>query len=137
MLERLKYKRKRKAEIHSLREGIDQEFKAAVEAAKLPHEKWEAEQMAFSMTQWERNQLDYLEQEDTLIKLKQAPFEVPEDYWYDGGYGYKKVLTKKGHAWAKHELTKLRNADIEFWMKLVLPVVALVISIIALVKKSH
>lgn len=137
MFERLKYTRKRKAEIASLREGIDEEFKEAIAAAKLPHEKWEAEQMAYSMTQWDRNQLDFLRQEDTLEKLKTAPFEVPEDFWYDGGHGYKKVLTNKGHAWAKHELKKIRNADIEFWFKLVLPILALVLSIVALVRKSH
>ena len=137
MFERLKYTRKRKAEIASLREYIDKEFKGAASTAKTPQEKGEAEQMAYSMCQWEMNQLDYLEQEDVLTKLKTAPFEVQADYWYDGGYGYKKVLTNKGHAWAKHELKKIRNADIEFWFKLVVPILALVLSIIALVRKSH
>ena len=137
MFERWKHVKKRKKDIQSLREYIDKEFNEALASAKTPQEKGEAEQMAHSMTFWEQIELDYLIQEDTINALKSAPFEVPEEYWYDAGWGYKKTLTRKGHAWAKHELKKIRNADIEFWMKLVLPLVALVVSIIALLKKSH
>lgn len=137
MFERWKYKRKRKATIASLREYIDKEFKEATASAKTPREKGEAEQMAYSMCQYEINELDYLQQEDVLDALKTAPFEVPKEYWEDGGYGYKKVLSWKGQAWALHELKKIRNAEIEFWFKLVLPILALIISIIALVHKNH
>jgi lipopolysaccharide export LptBFGC system permease protein LptF len=137
MFERWKYKRKRKAEIQSLRDYIDKEFKEAADAAKTPQEKGEAEQFAYSSCQYEINKLDYLRQEDIIEKLKTAPFEVPQDYWYDGGWEYQKVLTSKGEAWARHELDKLWRAKVEFWAKLVLPVLALVISIIALVKKSR
>jgi hypothetical protein len=67
--------------------------------------------------------------------LKTAPFEVPKDYWYDSGWGYKSVLTSKGEAWVRHELKKVWRADVEFWFKLVLPTLALILSIIALIRK--
>jgi hypothetical protein len=137
MFERLRYKRKRKAEIASLRAYIDNEIESAVKAVKTPYEKGEAEHMALSWCSQEINQLKYLQQQDILERLKKAPFEVPAEYWEDSGYKYNRVLRSMGLAWATHELKKIRNADIEFWFKLVVPILALVISIIALVKKSH
>jgi len=137
MFKRWMYRRNRKAEIQSLREYIDGEFASALKAAKTPQEKVEAEEFAYSCCQYEINQLDYLRQEDIIAKLKTAPFEVPADYWDDNGYEFTKTLTRRGEAWARHELKKIRNTEIEFWAKLVLPVVALVVSIIALVKKNH
>ncbi len=140
MFQRWKHKLKRTKEIQALRDYIDKEFKDAADVAKTPQEKGEAEQFAYSHCQWEINQLEYLEQEDILIALKTAPFEVPEEYWADGGYEFKKILRKKYVAWASHELKKLRYAEIEFWTKLigtlVLPVIAIIVSIFALLHKS-
>jgi hypothetical protein len=137
MVEGIKKRKERKKEIARLRKYIDDVFASELNEAKTPQERGEADQIAYSITQWERNKLDFLEQENILKKLRSAPFNVPDEYWYDAGWEYQKVLTRKGEVWARHELKKLRNADIEFWAKLVLPVLALIISIIALVKKTH
>jgi hypothetical protein len=137
MLERWKYVRKRKKDIEGLRQYIDAEFKKAVDAAKTPKEKFEAEQFAFSWCSQELNELEYLKQEDVIEGLKKAPFEVPEEYWQDHGYEYKRTLKSKGLAWATHELDKIRREKIEFWFKMIVPVAALIISIVALAKKSH
>jgi len=137
MFERWKHVRARKKEIQSLRDYIDKEFKTAINAATTPQEKGEAEQLAYSSCQWEINQLEYLQQEDIITALKVAPFEVPEEYWENGGYDFKKVLRIKYVPWAAHELKKIRHAEIEFWAKLALPIVALIVSIIALVRKSR
>jgi hypothetical protein len=98
----------------------------------------EAYQIAHSICESEENELDYLRQENTLDQLRSAPFEVPDEYWNDygdDGRWYKKTLTRKGEAWARHEMKKLQRADVEFWFKLVVPIVALVTSIVALVRK--
>lgn len=137
MFERWKYKRARKKEIAELEEYIRGVFEAEHKGTKTAQESYDAHQLAHSICQYEENRMDFLQQEDILKKLKTAPFEVPVDYWYEGGWGYEKVLTNKGVAWAAHELDKLKKAKIEFWFKLVVPILALVLSIIALVKKSH
>jgi lipopolysaccharide export LptBFGC system permease protein LptF len=137
MFERWKYKRKRKQEVAELTAYIDGQYASELNGAKTEQEKGDADQIAYSITEWQRNRLDWLLQEDILEALKTAPFDVPEDYWYDAGWGYKKVLTRKGDAWARHELDKMWRANVEFWFKLVLPIFALALSIIALVKKSN
>jgi hypothetical protein len=137
MFERSKYKRWRKKKIASLHKYIKEQYASELAGAKTTQEKGEADQIAYSITQHERNTVDYLEQEDLLNKLSKTPLEVPEELWYDPGWGYKRVLQHKGEVWVRHELKRLRNADIEFWAKLVVPTLALIISIIALVKKSH
>jgi hypothetical protein len=137
MFERWKYRRKRKAEIQSLKDYIDKEFKQAVDAAESPKEKFEAEQFAYSYCSQEINELEYLQQEEVIEGLKKAPFEVPDEYWQDHGNDYKRTLRSKGLAWATHELDKIQREKIEFWFKMILPVAALIISIIALMKKSR
>lgn len=137
MFERWKYKKKRKAEIESLRKYIAEQYASELKGAVTAQEKGEADQIAYSVTQHERNTLDYLEQEDLLKELAKAPLDVPEEYWYDPGWGYQKTLYHKGEVWARHELEKLWRAKVEFWFKLVLPVLALILSIVALVKKSR
>lgn len=46
-----------------------------------------------------------------------------------------RTLTQEGEAWARHELRKRRRESVEFWAKIVLPIIALIISIFAFVKK--
>jgi len=46
-----------------------------------------------------------------------------------------RTLTQEGEAWARHELTKRRREGVEFWARIVLPIIALIISILAFVRK--
>jgi lipopolysaccharide export LptBFGC system permease protein LptF len=72
-----------------------------------------------------------------LNKLRRSPLVVPQEYFEDVDRTYKLALTMKGEAWARHELKKISRAEVEFWGKLILPVLALVISIVALVHKTR
>lgn len=73
MFERWKYKKKRKAEIESLRKYIAEQYASELKGAVTAQEKGEADQVAYSITQHERNTLDYLEQEDLLNELAKHP----------------------------------------------------------------
>jgi hypothetical protein len=85
----------------------------------------------------EHNEMVHLQQEDLKQKLFRSPIEVPDEYWSPCGRGEHRTLTFKGEAWARSELKKMWRQDVEFWFKLVVPILALILSIIALVKKSH
>ncbi len=133
----IKKHRERKKEIEELGKYIEGVYASEFSGTKTPQERGEADQIAYSMTQWEQNRITLLMQEKILKKLGSVPFNVPDEYWADTGREYQRVLTHKGEVWARHEIKKLLKTEIEFWAKLVLPVVALVLSIIALVKKSR
>lgn len=135
MFPALKKRRVRKKKIAELREYIDSVHETEFKGAKTPQEKDEAYQIARSICESEMNELNYLRQEDILEKLTTAPFEVPKEYWEDSGLGYRPVLTYRGAVWARNELKKVWRTDVEFWLKLVLPVLALIISIVALVRR--
>jgi lipopolysaccharide export LptBFGC system permease protein LptF len=83
------------------------------------------------------NELSHLRQKELLYKVDNSPLEVPDEYWFDTKDPYRKILSPKGIAWAEHELKKIRNAEIEFWFKLVVPVAALIISVVALIRSGH
>jgi hypothetical protein len=83
------------------------------------------------------NQLALFRQKELLYRLNQSPIEVPAEYWMDTKDPYRKLLYPKGVVWVEHELRKIRNAEIEFWFKLVVPLLALCISIVALVRSGH
>jgi len=132
MFENLKKRRLRNARIAEL-----DAYEAELSGAKTEHEKYEADQIAHAVCQREENELTFLRQEDIIQQLKNALFEVSDGYWINSQWGLKKVLTKKGEAWARAELWKHKKDNIEFFSKLIIPIVALLISIAALVKKSH
>ena len=135
MFQALKKRRVRKKRVAELREYIDSVYESEVKGAKTPKEKGEAYQIARSICESEENELEYLRQEDILERLTTAPFEVPKEYWGGDGLGNRAVLTYRGAVWARNELKKVWRTDVEFWMKLVLPLLALILSIIALVRK--
>jgi len=137
MWERIRLYRERQAEIVRLDAYIQREFDGAIKEAKTAQEKYDAGQLAHSITEFERNRLAFLRQESLLRRIKHAPFEVPSDYWNDSPWGMERTLTRTGEAWARAELKRLWRLDVEFWAKLVMPILALIISIIALVKKSR
>jgi hypothetical protein len=135
MFQALKKRQARKKRIAELREYICNTYESEAKGAKTSKEKGEAYQIARSLCELEENELNYLRQENILRKLKTAPFEVPKEYWEGSGWEYKAVLTYRGEVWVRNELEKVWRTEVEFWFKLVLPVLALVLSIIALVRK--
>jgi hypothetical protein len=92
MFQPIKKRRARKKKIAELREYINGVYESEAKGARTKQEKYDAYQAARSICQLEENELDYLRQEDILEMLNTAPFEVPDDYWYGGGWGFKKVL---------------------------------------------
>jgi len=94
--------------------------------------------------------LRWIEQTGVRKRLNRASISIPEEYliefvsddpssqvgpaerfpWERTAHN---MLTDEGALWARRELRKHRQQRIEFWAKLVLPVLALVVSIIALV----
>lgn len=135
MFKAIERRRARNKEIARLRNYIHDTYSSETKNAKTPKEKGEAYQIAHSICEFEEDELEYLRQEEVLDKLTTAPFEVPEEYWQDIELGHRKVLTSRGMVWVQNELKKVRRASIEFWFKLILPLLALVISIIALLRK--
>jgi hypothetical protein len=131
----------RRWRIAELRKYITGTYESELRGAKSEQERGEAYQIAHSIVQVEENELEYLQQETLQRRLGHSPIEVPNEYWNDKDLWEKPTLTNKGEAWARRELRKIWMADVEFWAKLVatlvLPTVAIVLSIIALVKKSH
>jgi lipopolysaccharide export LptBFGC system permease protein LptF len=69
-----------------------------------------------------------------MNKLSDYGIDVPKEMYANTENS---LFTSVGGAWVKRELRIRQREEIEFWFKLVLPILALVISIIALVKKSH
>lgn len=69
-----------------------------------------------------------------MNKLADYGVDIPEEMY---AKTENSLLTAVGGAWVKRELRARKRETIEFWFKLVLPVLALVLSIIALVKKGR
>lgn len=69
-----------------------------------------------------------------MNKLSDYGIDIPKEMRADSEHS---LLTAVGSAWVTRELRAKKRETIEFWAKLVIPVLALILSIIALVKKSH
>lgn len=123
--------------MRELRQFIEKVNEEELRHAKTPQERAEAHELIFELTKYEENEHENLRQRDLLNKLRRSPLVVPQEYFEDVDRTYKLALTMKGEAWARHELKKIWRAEVEFWGKLILPVLALVISIIALVHKTR
>ena len=77
-----------------------------------------------------RDFLHYLKQEQLREKLLRAGIKIPDEFGTP--YNDDVLLTQKGEAWAAIQLRKYREQRIEFWVKLVMPVLSLIVSIVAL-----
>jgi hypothetical protein len=137
MLQRWKDTKRRNARIKELQQYIDKTFEHELKDVKTEQENFEAHQRIFALVKYEHNELENLRQHLLQNRLRRSPIEVPEEYWNPCDRDERRTLTYKGEVWARRELKKLLMADIEFWFKLVVPLLALILSIIALVKRSH
>lgn len=77
-----------------------------------------------------RDFLHYLKQERIREDLLQASIAVPDEYAtpYDDDI----LLNQKGEEWARIQLRKFRVQQIEFWAKLITPLLSLIVAIVAL-----
>ena len=80
--------------------------------------------------------LTSLIQQETRIKLEEADIEIPTEYLV-GSVGGTNILTREGQKWARTALRKHQRENVEFWMKLVVPILSLILSIIALYVAAH
>ena len=83
----------------------------------------------------QRNFLHQLKQRKIRERLTYAGIEIPDHYATP--FGDDVVLTKKGETWARVQLRNHRNQQIEFWFKLFMPSVSLIVSIVALVLSAR
>jgi lipopolysaccharide export LptBFGC system permease protein LptF len=132
-----KYKQNRATALRmrQLRQEIDNIYEYELRGAKTPAERQVAYDIINEQVKYQENEFEHLRQSDLLAKLSKEALTIPAEHYEDYGASLKTTLTYAGEMWARRELKKLRREEIEFWAKLVLPVVALVVSIIALVKK--
>jgi lipopolysaccharide export LptBFGC system permease protein LptF len=79
-------------------------------------------------------------------RLERAGIEIPEQFLspFDPALPInptvvlgRKLLTDAGKHWARVELRRYNEERIEFWAKLILPILSLVVSIIALAVATH
>lgn len=135
MFQAIKDERNRKKQIRELNGFIAKTIDDETKSAKTKSEHGEAYQRACSMLSDEFNERDALRQQPWLATLRKEGVLIPKEYWEER-YEYEKpVLNPTGEIWARGESRRLKRQNIEFWFKLVVPLLALVLSIIALVKK--
>jgi hypothetical protein len=137
MFQAIKDERKRRKQIKELDAFIDKTIAEEVKTATTKQEEGEAYSRAFSMVEEEWNERDYLRQRPWLRRLRKEGILVPQEYFEERPRHLKPVLNATGETWVRGEYRRLGRLTIEFWFKLVVPILALILSIIALVKKSH
>jgi hypothetical protein len=139
MFKRWRYKKARKKRIEELRQRVDRvlDWDSITEETEITDEYMEDETRKEALIRLDHNEMVHLQQEDLKQKLFRSPIEVPNEHWSPSGRDEHRTLTFKGEAWARSELKKMWRQDVEFWFKLVVPILALILSIIALVHKSR
>ena len=91
---------------------------------------------AWKRTATDREFLEYLKQETLRERLERAGITTPAEYAAPWD-GHSMVLNEQGKKWARIELRKYREQRIDYWAKIVLPILSLIVSIIALVASTH
>jgi lipopolysaccharide export LptBFGC system permease protein LptF len=103
----------------------------ALDNPELPQDQWEQrEAEGISRLQTINDEIELYQQEELQERLKRAGIEISDHHIRTGK---RRLLTDAGESWAQVELRKYRDQRIEFWMKLSLPILSLIVSIIALV----
>lgn len=131
-----KLKKERQERIHALQTYIANVHEEEFRNAKTPQEKGEADQRVYVITRDEENELTTLLQGNLVARLSRVGIEIPEKHWNNEEYPLRKTLSWSGEMWAKNEYTKYRDSRIEFWAKIILPILSLIVSIIALFRSA-
>jgi len=107
-----------------------EEFDAATKDASDPHER--VRRVLEVVKRWERpiKQMDFVGQHELNVQLQLNGIVVPPDY-LDSSVEYT-LLTPAGENWARREIRRVHDERIEFWMRIVVPAISLIVSITAL-----
>lgn len=101
----------------------------------LPQSEWEErEANAIKVFKKINDEIDFYLQAELRNKLERAGIEIPSTYdlqTNQGGFN-RRLLTEAGRSWANSQLRQRRHQEIEFWCKIVLPILALIMSMISL-----
>jgi len=122
--------------MHELRSWINQVYEGEFKNAKTPQEIGEARERFHAITRDEENELVALLQQGRIDALRRKGIEIPEKYLNGEEYPLKRTLLPSGEIWARNELSKYRDSRIEFWSKIILPIISLILSIWALFKST-
>jgi rhamnose utilization protein RhaD (predicted bifunctional aldolase and dehydrogenase) len=96
----------------------------------LPQDQWEQrESEGISRLQTINDEIEF-HQEKLWDRLERAGIEIPDHHIRTGK---RRSLTDAGKHWARVELRRYRDQRIEFWMKLIMPILTFILSVIALV----
>jgi hypothetical protein len=130
-------KRKQKlARIQELQKWIAEVWKAETRNVKTSEDWQEAHQIASSLMVYEKNELDYLLQENLLNRALRLGLRIPNEYyddWQDSGI--KRVLTDEGVTWANREIRKMRLAEFKAWTEIIVPILSLLVALAAILRK--
>jgi len=84
-----------------------------------------------------REYRDSVNQAILCDRLERAGIETPERLLSSTEFLGRKLLNDAGKHWARVELRRYGQQQIEFWAKLIFPILSLIMSIIALVVSIH
>jgi len=86
---------------------------------------------------WEQleKQLAYIRQHELNVRMKANGIRVPLDFC-DSSVDYF-LLTLEGEFWARRELQRIHDERIEFWARLALPILSIIVSIVAVYIAAH
>jgi hypothetical protein len=135
MFTKRKERKARTLRMGELHNSIAAVYEYELNNANTPQDREVAYQIIRSQAQYDENELTHLQQIDLMKKANKVGLTIPTELYDDYGGYLKTTLSSEGEMWVKRELKKLQRAEIEFWLKLVLPAASLFLSVIALLKK--
>jgi len=134
-IERTRAQRKRRKSrqrlIASLERRRDAELARlqTLNTLELPQDQWEQrEAEGIRRLQTINDEIELYQQKELQERLERAGIEVPDHLSRTG-----RLLTDAGKCWAQVELRKFREQRIEFWMKLIMPILSMIVSIFSLI----
>jgi lipopolysaccharide export LptBFGC system permease protein LptF len=135
MFAKQKERKARTLRMKELQASIDAVYKDELNNASTPQDREVAYQVIRAQVEDNENELTHLQQIDLTTKANKAGITIPMEFYSDYGGTLKTTLSYAGEMWVKREVKKHDRAEIEFWFKLVLPLVSLLLSVIALLEK--
>ena len=123
---------KDKARISALRQSIDDVWKAEFASARTDEEHQAAFSIASSITDHDRNELDWLLQKRIMRLASKFGIEIPAEHYEDQGWPYKTTLTDNGVAWVKRAISRYRKDTAKNWVSIISPILSAVIAILGL-----
>jgi hypothetical protein len=108
-----------------------EEIDAAIKGVTDLHECVSREAEVWERWEPRRKLMDFVQQHELNVQLQLNGIATPPEC-LDSSVQYP-LLTPAGENWAHSEIRKVRDERIEFWMRIILPTISLIVSITALV----